>query len=160
MANVLVSVDPGNTIGICRFDINARSLWSTWVSMDEVWLLLSCWFPIRWLVVERWFLYPGPYAKRLTFSDMPGPEAIGVIRSWGMLHGITRLDRVAARLRRPYLSRVPEEIKNEHSRDAAAIGLYWLASRTNHVFQPSEWEMVVYAPNGAKHLEVWDETKY
>ena len=93
-------------------------------------------------IVERWQLYPG-MAKKLTMHEFPGPEAIGYAQSWADRHSI-EMERISARLRRPYIAEVPDTIyKTYHCRQAAALGLYWLHKEKLELPPWSDWKVIV-----------------
>lgn len=139
----LLALDPGKTTGVAFFHPPGKLLIAGAVPIDHLHLVLDYfWAHFTWkdYVIERWFLYPGA-AKNLTFSDMEGPEAIGVARLWGIQHEL-ELDRIVAQHRRPFLPLVPREVSQEHVRDAVAIGLCALDRRDGQAPDLTSWRLV------------------
>lgn len=120
-------VDPGETCGVCLVEVDRHEAWVCQAQMDELEEVMNGFLPVTHLIVERWFLYPGNRIAK--FDDMPGPEAIGMVRSWANRHGL-KMERIPAKLRLPYLRDVPDSLRGDHQRDAMAMALYWLHRNT------------------------------
>jgi len=123
MNAALVAVDPGATCGLCRVSFVTETFRTVVFPVDYMKSVLDICTPVGKLIVERWFLYPNARIRK--FSDMPGPEAIGMLRYWALEKGLP-MERIPAKLRLPLLSRVPGDIRSPHARDAVALALYWI----------------------------------
>lgn len=153
-----VSIDPGKTTGLALFDFTNRTLFLAFAPMDRIETVLDHFWsiaPFRHYAIERWFLYPNA-ARKLTFSDMEGPEAIGMARLWGNRHGLT-LTRIVASHRRPYLDKVPANIRRPHLRDATAIGLTYLDREKGFIPELSSWKLVYCLLNGDPEVTMKEE---
>lgn len=145
----LLAVDPGKITGIAFFDLDKKELWFGAFEMDELPRILdqyAC--EADHVIVERWFLYP-KMASKLYFSDMPGPEAIGVVRGWCARLGL-KIERVSARTwkhgYKSFLEKYesiisPFDPENEHTRDAYRIGMWWLGRRLGVIPNLEDWRI-------------------
>jgi len=136
----LAVIDPGTVCGLCLFDTDRTVLTAVDLSMDDIDEQLDSWSPIDQVLVEAWMLYPW-MAKKLSFHKMPGPEAIGMVRSWANRNRHV-LHRTPAACRTPYLSSARKVLpKTAHATDAVALGIYWLRKNRGWVPDLALWDI-------------------